>query len=220
MSNAQHLGHMVEPGGGERLAHAGMEFVIRASAESTGGAFSIVEEIDAVDAPPHVHTNEDELFFVLEGDHVFTVGDEVFEVSPGGLVFGPRGVPHSQRHPDGGRTLTLLSPAGFEQFFRDIAAAQPGGGPDFEHLERIARTHGVRFVTDAGRAEGARAEFQGRCAFAMGLTGRDKAPVADSKHTLERNGKHYVFLNPIAKLLFQILPGSERRAWRAWNTDR
>lgn len=63
MANVQHLGHMVEPDGGERLAWAGMEFVIRASAESTGGAFSIVEEIDAVDAPPHIHTNEDELFF-------------------------------------------------------------------------------------------------------------------------------------------------------------
>jgi hypothetical protein len=42
-------GHKVEAGGGERLHYAGMEFAIRASAESTGGAFSIVEEIHPVD---------------------------------------------------------------------------------------------------------------------------------------------------------------------------
>lgn len=147
MANVQHLGHMVEPDGGERLAWAGMEFVIRASAESTGGAFSIVEEIDAVDAPPHIHTNEDELFFVLEGEHIFTVGDQTFEVGPGGLVFGPRGIPHSQRHPARGRTLTLLSPAGFEQFFRDITAAEHRGETDFDDVQRIAEVHGARFLT-------------------------------------------------------------------------
>lgn len=146
MADSQNPGHMIGPDGGERLAWAGMELVIRASADTTGGAFSIVEESDAVDAPPHVHTHEDEIFFVLEGNHIFTVGNQEFDVAPGGLVFGPRGVPHSQRHPEGGRTLTMLSPAGFEQFFRDVAAAQGSGPPDFEELERIARAHGVRFL--------------------------------------------------------------------------
>lgn len=65
-------GHKVEADGGERLPYAGMEFAIRATAESTGGAFSIIEEINPVDAPLHIHERNDELFYVLEGEHVFT----------------------------------------------------------------------------------------------------------------------------------------------------
>ena len=72
-------------------------FLVRASAESTGGAFSIVEEVDPLDTPPHVHAHEDELFQVLEGEHVFTVGGDELRVGPGGVVFAPRGVPHAQR---------------------------------------------------------------------------------------------------------------------------
>ena len=43
------------------------------------------------DTPLHVHRNEDELFYVLEGEHVFRVGDEEYIVGPGGFVFAPRG---------------------------------------------------------------------------------------------------------------------------------
>lgn len=143
----EHLGHMVEAGGGERLPYAGMELVIRASAESTNGAFGIVEEIDAVDAPPHIHDREDELFFVLEGRHVFTVGETEYEARPGDLVFGPRGIPHSQRHLEGaGRTLTIFSPGGFEGFFRDLSAADSSGSIDLDDVGRMAVRYGVRWV--------------------------------------------------------------------------
>ena len=91
------LGHLVPADGGERLTYGGMEFAIRASAESTGGAFSVIEEINPVDTPMHLHERHDELFYVLEGDHVFTVGGTEHEAGPGDLVFGPRGVPHAQR---------------------------------------------------------------------------------------------------------------------------
>ncbi|MGH3469399.1 MAG: hypothetical protein ACRDQF_16905, partial [Thermocrispum sp.] len=67
MTGRAELAHKVDSQGGERLAYSGMEFVILASAESTGGAFSVIEEIDAVDAPLHVHEDHDELFYVLEG---------------------------------------------------------------------------------------------------------------------------------------------------------
>jgi mannose-6-phosphate isomerase-like protein (cupin superfamily) len=119
---------------GERLSFSGAEFVIKASAETTDGAFSIVEEIDPLDTPAHVHEREDELFYVLEGEHVFTVGSEDHRVGPGDVVFAPRGVPHAQQRvvPRTGRTLTMCSPAGFEGFFRELGAAEADGsiGPD------------------------------------------------------------------------------------------
>jgi mannose-6-phosphate isomerase-like protein (cupin superfamily) len=87
-----------------------------------------------VDTPRHVHTNEDELFFVLEGEHVIEVGDEEHRVGPGGTVFAPRGIPHAQRRgvPGEGRLLILTVPGGFEGFFRELAAADAAGmlGPN------------------------------------------------------------------------------------------
>jgi len=108
---------------------------VRLSAETTGGAFTLFEEVPPlVDTPLHVHENEDELFYVLEGNHVFRVGDEEFRAGPGGLVFAPRGVPHAQRRvvPAKGRLLVLTSPGGVEGFFRELAAAHEAGtlGPE------------------------------------------------------------------------------------------
>lgn len=143
-----HLPHRVAARDGERLKWAGMEFVIRASAESTGGAFSIIEEINAVDAPPHIHTAEDELFYVLEGEHVFTVGDTEYDAGPGDLIFVPRGVRHAQRRviPMTGRTLTMFSPPGMEGFFRELATAEASGDVDGETIERITTKYGAVWV--------------------------------------------------------------------------
>lgn len=142
--------HRVGRSGGERLRFAGMEAVIRASTESTGGAFSIVEEIDPIDVPLHIHHRHDELFFVLDGEHVFTVGDRTFEAAPGDLVFGPRGVPHAQRRVVArtGRILTMFTPSGFEGFFRDLAAADEAGDVGPTDLDRIAGSYGASWVRD------------------------------------------------------------------------
>ena len=82
-AGTQSRGHKVEATGGERLHYQGMEFAIRASAESTGGAFSIVEEVYPLDTPLHIHHSHDELFYVLEGEHVFTVGGTELQAGPG-----------------------------------------------------------------------------------------------------------------------------------------
>jgi mannose-6-phosphate isomerase-like protein (cupin superfamily) len=120
---------------GERLVLGDVTILVRVGAEAGGGAFSLFEEVPPmVDTPRHVHANEDELFYVLEGEHVFQVGEEEFRVGPGGLAFGPRGVPHSQRRviPGDGRLLVLTVPGGFDGFFRDLAEAHAEGrlGPE------------------------------------------------------------------------------------------
>jgi len=119
----------VPASGGETLRFGEVEILVKASAAATGGAFTVFEENEPVDTPLHVHQNEDELFYVLEGEHVFQVGEEEFRLGPGGLAFAPRGIPHAQRRvvPRKGRVLVLTSPAGFEGFFRDLAAADRAG---------------------------------------------------------------------------------------------
>jgi mannose-6-phosphate isomerase-like protein (cupin superfamily) len=121
--------HALQGDDGERLRFSDAEFVVKASADTTSGGFTIIEEIAPLDTPLHVHEHEDELFYVLEGEHVFQVGDEEFQVGPGGVVFAPRRVPHAHRRvePRTGRFLTMTSPPGFENFFRELAEAELGG---------------------------------------------------------------------------------------------
>ena len=133
---------------GEPLRFSDAAFLVKASVETTGGAFSIVEEVDPLDTPPHVHANEDELFVVLEGDHEFTVGETVFDVGPGAVVFAPRGVPHSHRRvvPRTGRFLTLVSPAGFEGFFRELSDAERDGTIGPEAYARASERYGITWL--------------------------------------------------------------------------
>ena len=120
---------------GERLTFGEVHVVIHADAESTRGALGVMEEVPPLaDTPLHVHTNEDELFYVLEGEHVIQVGDDEHRIGPGESAFGPRGVPHAQRRvfPGIGRILIVVTPGGFEGFFRELAEADRRGelGPD------------------------------------------------------------------------------------------
>jgi mannose-6-phosphate isomerase-like protein (cupin superfamily) len=127
--------YALDPDAGERLVFGNATILVRASAEATGGAFSLFEEVPPmVDTPLHVHEREDELFYVLDGEHVIHVGEEEFHAGPRAVVFAPRGVPHAQRRvePGKGRLLVQTVPGGFDGFFRELAAAHDAGtlGPD------------------------------------------------------------------------------------------
>jgi uncharacterized cupin superfamily protein len=71
----------------------------------------------------HTHANEDEYTYVLEGRVGLQLGDEVIEAGPGDLVFKPRGVAHAfwNAGDEPARMLEIISPAGFENYFRELA---------------------------------------------------------------------------------------------------
>jgi mannose-6-phosphate isomerase-like protein (cupin superfamily) len=131
------------------LSFAGAVFLVKASTETTAGGFVIIEEVDPLDTPLHVHANEDELFYVIEGEHVFRVGDEEFPAGPGAVVFAPRHVPHAHRRvvPRTGRFLTMVSPPGFEGFFRELSAAESAGGAGPEAYERASAKYGITWLS-------------------------------------------------------------------------
>jgi mannose-6-phosphate isomerase-like protein (cupin superfamily) len=134
--------------GGERLRFSGADFIVRASSDSTGGAFAIIEEIDPLDTPLHVHANEDEFWYVLEGEHVIQVGEDEFHVGPGEMAFGPRGVPHAQRRvvPRTGRFLVFCFPGGFEGFFSELSEAERTGSSMPEAYARVTDKYGITWV--------------------------------------------------------------------------
>ena len=94
--------------------------------ERTGGAFSLLEHPlppRALGAPLHTHHNEDEYSFVLQGRFGVQLGDDTLEAGPGDLLFKPRGVPHAfwNAGDEPARLLELISPTGFEHYFRELA---------------------------------------------------------------------------------------------------
>jgi mannose-6-phosphate isomerase-like protein (cupin superfamily) len=94
--------------------------------ERTGGAFSLLEHPlppRALGAPLRTHHNEDEYSFVLQGRFGVQLGDDTLEAGPGDLLFKPRGVPHAfwNAGDEPARLLELISPAGFEHYFRELA---------------------------------------------------------------------------------------------------
>ena len=118
--------HVLGPNEGEavRLLALGVRFMI--DGEKTDGAFSLVEHPlppRALGAPLHTHRNEDEYSYVLEGRVGLQLGDDVVEAGPGELVFKPRGIPHAfwNAGDEPARLLELISPAGFENYFRELA---------------------------------------------------------------------------------------------------
>ena len=114
----------------ERVTFGEITIVVRVSAEDSGGAMTVIEEVEPIsDTPLHVHSREHEFFYIVEGEHIITLGEEEHRLGPGDAIFAPRGVPHAQRRvePGVGRELVAFIPGGFEQFFRDLAEAQRDG---------------------------------------------------------------------------------------------
>ena len=89
----------------------------------------------ALAAPLHLHTREDEYSYVLQGRMGALLGDDVVEAGPGDLVHKPRNQWHTfwNAGDEPTRILEIISPAGFEQFFAELAPLAAGGGaPDPE----------------------------------------------------------------------------------------
>jgi quercetin dioxygenase-like cupin family protein len=123
-------------------------------AAQTGGTFALLEATaPAGDGPPlHVHRNDDEGFYVIEGELTAWIGDDRHVLGPGDAVLAPRRIPHTLRVGAGGaRYLVSSTPAGFEGFVRAVAAA---GMPGPEELTRIAGEHEIDILGPPGMLPG------------------------------------------------------------------
>jgi mannose-6-phosphate isomerase-like protein (cupin superfamily) len=122
---------------------------VHADAAATGGAFAVMEERPPLlDTPLHQHANEDEFFYAVEGEHVITLGDSEHRLAPGEGIFAPRGVPHAQRRvrEGEGRILLVVSPGGFEGFFRRLSAAEEAGNLDAAAYAAASEEFGITWL--------------------------------------------------------------------------
>ena len=128
---------------------------IHADSRDTHGGFALVEISGEPGGEPplHVHSREDELFYVLEGELTVQRGDETLVLGPGESGFLPRQVPHTFRlTSDYARWLVYITPGGFEEYFRTFGEAvngvksEPKAQPTADAMAAVGARHGIRFL--------------------------------------------------------------------------
>ena len=134
-------------GEGERLWFAGGGlFTMKAAGAETGGAFLLLEDrvVRGKTTPLHLHPNEDEMIYVLEGELLVHMDGTEHRIGSGGLFVAPRGVPHAVLvTSETAHLLGLQTPASGEAFYRE--ATEPAGSDadasrpaDFDRLREVA----------------------------------------------------------------------------------
>jgi quercetin dioxygenase-like cupin family protein len=121
--------------------------------EESDGAYFAMEALvpPGGGPPPHIHRNEDETFYVLEGEMTFRLGDTSVSAGAGDFVNIPRGTVHCFKNKGTGtaRMILTFTPAGIEKFFEETLepAVDPKLAPPSDNHEAVA----ARYVAAAPR---------------------------------------------------------------------
>ena len=134
------------------LGSIGVRFMIDGS--EAGERVSLVDHSmspRALAAPLHRHTREDEYSFILEGRMGALLGDDVVEAGPGDLVYKPRNQWHTfwNAGDEPCRLLEIISPAGFEHFFRELSAMGGALEADPQELAQLNERYGLEMIPDS-----------------------------------------------------------------------
>ena len=116
----------------------------------TGGRLAIVEEVlwRGAELPRHLHHWEDEALYVLDGELAICLGGEWRRVPVGAAILLPSGIEHAVAVAGAAaRVLTVLTPAGFEGFYRELA----GAAADLDRLVAVAARYGCEITGPPGR---------------------------------------------------------------------
>ena len=142
---------VVQPGEGDTgmlLPGVGVQFKI--DAEDVGGHVSVVEHPFAVGSlvPPHVHHLEDEVSIVIEGSIGFRSEDQEAVLEPGGYIIKPRGEVHAMWNAGDvpARMIEIITPAGFDKFFRELAEANAQGPMSPPEVAEMAARYELPFA--------------------------------------------------------------------------
>ena len=143
------------PTEGRTIAVVGDVYRFLATGEDTNGKYAMWEAIvpPGGGPPPHVHSREEEGFYILEGEITFQIGDERVVATAGMFANMPVGTQHSFKNESTlpAKMLISVAPAGLEQMFFEVGVpvaqgdttASPPTKADIEKLLTIAPRYGI-----------------------------------------------------------------------------
>lgn len=145
------------PGEGkENFDVSGGIIAIQADGADTRNAYSLLHMSAPGDnlpreafPPPHVHHQEEEAWFILEGTFEFQVDGRTFQVGSGSFVLAPRGTVHTfwATGPQPHRWLTIFSPSGMEGYFREFAhSVHLYHNASMEQIQALASKYHFEFI--------------------------------------------------------------------------
>src|SRR5271170_1624767 len=135
-----------KPTEGRTVAVVGDVYRFMATSEDTNGKYAMWEAIvpPGGGPPPHVHSREEEGFYILEGEITFHVGEKRLVASAGMFANMPVGTPHSFKNESSipAKMLISVAPAGLEQMFFEFGVPLPEGSttvlpPTKEEIEKL-----------------------------------------------------------------------------------
>jgi len=136
---------------GGLLHVVGDEVRLKITSADTNGAFAVFEDsTPPLGGPPlHLHYQQDEWWYVLEGEFLFEVDGKEIHAGPGATVFAARGTRHTFQNigTTQGRMLITVVPGGLDVFFEELSAMVPPGTiPDLAVISALFQKHGMELL--------------------------------------------------------------------------
>src|SRR5262249_13197075 len=133
-------------GEGRAIAVVGDVYRFLATGEETNGTYALFEAFvnPGGGPPPHIHSREEEGFYVLEGEVTLTIAGKRMVAGPGMFANVPVGTVHSFKNEcsQQARMLISVAPAGLEKMFMEVGVpvlpdATVAAPPTKEEIERL-----------------------------------------------------------------------------------
>ena len=153
--NMMHQPTIRQFGEGRTIAVVGDVYRVLATGDDTNGKYAMWEAIvpPGGGPPPHVHSREEEGFFILDGEITFQIGDKRIVATVGTFANMPVGTPHSFKNESGrpAKMLISVAPAGLEKMFFEVGVplaegattALPPSREEIEKLLAVAPRYGI-----------------------------------------------------------------------------
>jgi mannose-6-phosphate isomerase-like protein (cupin superfamily) len=150
MMEPNFLPALIESGKGLTFTMLGTTMRVIASGVETGGRYTVMEQTTPVGwgPPRHIHSREDEIFYILEGTYEVHCGEARRTVSAGACAILPRGVTHGFRNAGStpGRFLFVIAPGGLENYFIAVSKLSTLP-PNPADLTKLAETYGLTLLS-------------------------------------------------------------------------
>lgn len=151
--NSDKKGFIVKNGEARFIVHTPMGMNpndTKISSKDTDGMLSVFEYTgkQRVGPPLHLHFDQDEIFYVVEGEYLFQLDKEQSTLKAGDTIFLPRNISHTWvQLSDSGKLIYLLQPAGkFEEFFQKFSIMTTRELPPMDEMQKFFMAHGMKIM--------------------------------------------------------------------------